>query len=59
VDWAEKQRVWNYMDRKCPENSKSGHKTDLSKYACTKKEMLRGYIVEKLSYHFWDINMTG
>lgn len=47
------------MDRKHPANNKSGHKSDHYKCVHTNKKMLRGHIVEKLSYLFWEINTTG
>lgn len=56
VDWADKQMVWDYMDRKHLENNKSEHGGDHSKYVHTNKEMLRGHNVGKL---FWETSMTG
>lgn len=40
VNWADKQMVCNYSDRKCHENKKTGHEGDHSKYAYTNREML-------------------
>lgn len=41
VDRADKKMVCDYVDRKHPENKKTGHKDDHSNYAYTNREMLR------------------